>query len=124
MCGIAGVINFKKERRIDAAELERMASCLAHRGPDALKTFVDQQPHGCGLAHCRLAVIDLVSGNQPMTNEDQYLCSTYNGECYNFRELRRTLEAAGHRFKTNRKIFRPYAQYLVWFRLSQPHLLM
>ena len=61
MCGITGVVNFNKERRIDAAEVERMASCLGHRGPDALRTFVDQQPYSCGLAHCRLAVIDLVS---------------------------------------------------------------
>lgn len=77
-----------------------MAGTLSHRGPDGLDVFIDRETQICGLAHCRLIVIDPVGGKQPLSNEDDNLWITYNGECYNFPELRQQLENAGHKFKT------------------------
>ena len=100
MCSIAGIVDFQAGGPIEVRELEAMASALAHRGPDGLETFVDRKTQLCGLAHTRLAVIDPAHGDQPLCNEDESLWITYNGECYNFPQLRRELEQAGHRFKT------------------------
>ncbi len=76
-----------------------MAATLTHRGPDASSTWVAGDG-ACALAHTRLKVIDLETGHQPMGNEDGTVQVVFNGEIYNFRELRRELEAAGHRFRT------------------------
>jgi asparagine synthase (glutamine-hydrolysing) len=95
VCGIAG------ELRHDGAPvgrgaLARAARSIAHRGPDDEGLYLDG---AVGLAHRRLSIIDLsASGHQPMSNEDGTVWLTYNGEIYNFRELRRLLEARGHRF--------------------------
>lgn len=76
-----------------------MAACLRHRGPDGADTY--RAPSGrCELGHTRLAVIDLDTGDQPMSNEDGSVQVVFNGEIYNFRELRRELEGLGHRFRT------------------------
>jgi asparagine synthase (glutamine-hydrolysing) len=96
MCGIAGFASVDG-RPADAALLRRMTDVIAHRGPDGEGFRVDG---GIGLGHRRLAIIDLATGDQPMANDDGTIWITYNGEIYNFRELRAELEARGHRFRT------------------------
>lgn len=93
MCGICGKIDPKGVVR---EEIQRMTSVLVHRGPDDQGIYVNQT---IGLGHRRLSVIDLDSGHQPMSNEDGALWITYNGEIYNFQELRKHLQQR-HQFKT------------------------
>src|SRR5262249_19734617 len=81
--------------RVDGDRLAAMSATLAHRGPDSEGVFVDG---GVGLAARRLAIIDLDSGDQPISNEDGTATVVQNGELYNYRELTRELERAGHRF--------------------------
>ncbi|MBI1734380.1 MAG: asparagine synthase (glutamine-hydrolyzing) [Candidatus Rokubacteria bacterium] len=97
MCGIAGSVLPRADRRPDEAVLRRMAECLRHRGPDDEGFHVDAS---IGLAIRRLNVIDLETGHQPMTGEDGRVHVVFNGEIYNFRELRAELEALGHTFRT------------------------
>jgi len=94
MCGITGVAG---SLRTDPATLQQMNAALCHRGPDGDGTFWADQ---VGLAMRRLAIIDLNSGDQPIFNEDRSICVVYNGEIYNFRELRLELEQRGHQFAT------------------------
>lgn len=112
MCGIVGKINFDAKNTVTWQELARMSSALAHRGPDGQGTWVDGN---VGLAHRRLAIIDLsTEANQPMCNEDETVWITFNGEIYNFLELRRELESQGHSFHTNSDtevIIHAYEQY-------------
>jgi asparagine synthase (glutamine-hydrolysing) len=100
MCGICGVVGHEP---IDREALARMTDALRHRGPDDEGFFVDERPDGVavGLGFRRLSIIDLVSGNQPIGNEDGSIHVVFNGEIYNYRELRSELEARGHRFSTN-----------------------
>src|SRR5262245_42269386 len=98
MCGIAGVIYRDRSRRPEAAVLKTMGDLIAHRGPDAEGYFVDP---GVGLIHRRLSIIDLHSGDEPIGNEDDSLQLVYNGEIYNHLDLRCSLEARGHRFRTH-----------------------
>lgn len=97
MCGIAGVAR-RDAAGVDPAVLLRMAAALRHRGPDGYGLFVGDR---VALAHVRLSIIDLVCGAQPLTNEDGRVVITFNGEVYNYIELRRELEAAGHAFRTH-----------------------
>ena len=98
MCGIAGRLNFRTGAPVDPGILHGMGDLLAHRGPDG-EGFWHQE--AVGLAHRRLAIIDLSdAARQPMTAEDPRVRVVLNGEIYNFRELRRELEARGHRFRT------------------------
>jgi asparagine synthase (glutamine-hydrolysing) len=98
MCGLAGVVLYGEERPTHEMG-SAMASRIRHRGPDGQSTWVS--PGGdCVLAHARLKVIDLETGDQPMANEDGSVHVVFNGEIYNFQSLRRELEAAGHRFAT------------------------
>jgi asparagine synthase (glutamine-hydrolysing) len=97
MCGIAGVLNHDGSP-VDRAGLEQASLSIRHRGPDDHGIYVDGP---VGLAHRRLSIIDVSeAGRGPMTNEDQTVWLTYNGELYNFRELRRFLEARGHSFRS------------------------
>jgi asparagine synthase (glutamine-hydrolysing) len=96
MCGIAGVVNSK--RGVEAATIRRMCQSIVHRGPDDEGIFVKD---GAGLGVRRLSVIDLAGGHQPVFNEDKTLCVVYNGEVYNFQELRLELEGRGHRFHSH-----------------------
>jgi asparagine synthase (glutamine-hydrolysing) len=99
MCGICGKIYFDSTRTVAARTLREMAAMLAHRGPDGEGAWVDQN---VGLAHRRLAIIDLrPEAGQPMCNEDGTVWITFNGEIYNFQELRQDLEGRGHVFKTS-----------------------
>ncbi|NQV23846.1 MAG: asparagine synthase (glutamine-hydrolyzing), partial [Rhodopirellula sp.] len=97
MCGITGVVYFEPGRSVDPGVLKRMADSIAHRGPDAEGFHIDRN---VGLAHRRLSIIDLEGGDQPIGNEDGSIQVVFNGEIYNFRELRSELESKGHRFRT------------------------
>ena len=95
VCGICGIASARGA--VDRDRLAAMSATLAHRGPDSEGTFADG---GVGLAARRLAIIDLAGGDQPIANEDGTCTVVQNGEIYNFAELRRELERAGHRFRT------------------------
>ena len=98
MCGIAGFI----QKQPDPGALARMLARIAHRGPDGEGEWhQDGGSWRVSLGHRRLAIIDLVDGAQPMGNSDGSLVITYNGEVYNFLDLRPELEREGHRFKTH-----------------------
>src|SRR4051812_17211510 len=98
MCGIAGKLNFDRTRAVDPARLTAMTSAIAHRGPDADGFHFAE---GIGLGHRRLSIIDLATGDQPLSNEDGTIWVVFNGEIYNFADLRAELERAGHRFRTH-----------------------
>jgi asparagine synthase (glutamine-hydrolysing) len=97
MCGIAGVVN-SEPGGVEADTIRRMCQSIVHRGPDDEGTYVKD---GAGLGVRRLSVIDIAGGRQPVFNEDKTICIVYNGEIYNFPELRRELESRGHRFLTH-----------------------
>jgi asparagine synthase (glutamine-hydrolysing) len=110
MCGIAGYV---AARGVDQAVLQRMADAIVHRGPDA-EGFYISPDHTVGFAFRRLSIIDLAGGNQPMSNEDGTVWVIFNGEIYNFSELRAELQQKGHRFATNSDtevIVHAYEQY-------------
>ena len=97
MCGIVGIVRSPSAPALDVADVRRMANAIVHRGPD------DEGFHAAGnaiLGMRRLSIIDLSGGHQPIANEDGSLHVVCNGEIYNFRELRTTLEAQGHVFRT------------------------
>ncbi|HEU5192049.1 MAG TPA: asparagine synthase (glutamine-hydrolyzing) [Methylomirabilota bacterium] len=96
MCGIAGLLR-ADGAPVDEALLASMTGVLAHRGPDGQGVYV-RGP--VGLGHRRLAIIDLTTGDQPMFNADEQIAVVFNGEIYNFRDLRRELEGLGHTFVT------------------------
>lgn len=97
MCGIAGFVNLDGRTRPDDPDLQLMIHRLRHRGPDGFGYF--HEP-GIGFAHARLSIIDRAGGRQPLCNEDRQVWVTFNGEIFNYIELRRELEAAGHVFAT------------------------
>ena len=96
MCGICGVIHFD-EKPVTREMLAGMNDTLTHRGPDGDGYFIDGN---VGLAMRRLKIIDIAGSDQPLSNEDGSIALIFNGEIYNYRELRRGLEARGHGFKT------------------------
>lgn len=89
MCGIAGVVSSRASR----AAVERQLGCLEHRGPDSSGVF---DGRGCVLGQTRLAIIDLVRGDPPLTNEDGTICASLNGEVYNYQDLQAALRSTGH----------------------------
>jgi asparagine synthase (glutamine-hydrolysing) len=95
VCGICGVVHFDPWSRVDPAALKTMNQQMVHRGPDDDGFYVAEN---VGLAMRRLSIIDLQTGQQPVTNENRTLWLVYNGEIYNHRELRGELKARGHRF--------------------------
>jgi len=97
MCGIVGVVDWSGARPPDEGLLRRMLGLIRHRGPDEFGIYLDQR---AGIGCARLSVVDLVTGQQPITNEDGSLWIVFNGEVYNHVELRPGLERAGHRFRT------------------------
>lgn len=97
MCGIAGIINLKDPIPISTNSIGMMASCLRHRGPNEAGIYIDDW---AGIAQTRLSIIDLFGGTQPIHNETKTLWIVFNGEVYNYIELRRNLVGAGHKFYT------------------------
>ncbi len=115
MCGIAGLV-VSREIPEMGARLEVMTDVLTHRGPDDRGLYLSPPGHRlrAGLGHRRLSIIDLGGGHQPMAKETDDIWITYNGEIYNHRELRTTLEAHGHRYRTQsdtETIVHAYEQY-------------
>jgi asparagine synthase (glutamine-hydrolysing) len=98
MCGIAGILDTRGQREIDRELLGRMNQSQFHRGPDEGGQHFEP---GLGLAHRRLSIIDLSSGQQPMYNHDKSVCVVFNGEIYNFPSLRKELEAKGYVFQSH-----------------------
>src|SRR5919109_3109042 len=97
MCGICGQLVSEPAQGADANLLRRLNATIRHRGPDSEGYYVKGS---VGLAISRLAIIDVAGGNQPIRNEDDTIIVVFNGEIYNFRELRAELENLGHRFRT------------------------
>lgn len=98
MCGITGIHFFDPQANVDQHLLRRMTDLIAHRGPDDFGYHINGN---IGLGHRRLSIIDLSpAGHQPMSNEDETVWITYNGECYNYRDFSSLLRARGHRFKS------------------------
>ncbi|MFI5301403.1 MAG: asparagine synthase (glutamine-hydrolyzing), partial [Polyangiales bacterium] len=97
MCGIAGALTVGNNPPVRLTTLEHMASALRHRGPDEFGIYRDER---VGLAHARLSIIDLETGQQPMSNEDGTVWLVFNGEIFNYGELRRELLSHGHVFRT------------------------
>ena len=98
MCGIAGIVGIGGTAPPSRAELRKMIETLHHRGPDGYGFFTD---NSVGLAHARLSIIDLAGGDQPIRNEDGTIQVVFNGEIFNYLELREELEQLGHRFYTH-----------------------
>ena len=98
MCGICGIVNFTQPGSIDSAVLDRMTRSMQHRGPDDQGLYHDDY---VGLGARRLSIIDLPGGHQPIANEAQTHRIIFNGEIYNYRELREHLRHLGHCFQTN-----------------------
>ncbi len=104
MCGIVGFLTSKPSEIPERQILRGMRDVLSHRGPDDRGEYIrplDEKGPFLFLGHRRLSIIDLVSGQQPLSNEDGTVWVIFNGEIYNFQELREKLRALGHRFKTN-----------------------
>ena len=98
MCGIAGQLNYLRQEQVDHAVVRRMADSIVHRGPDDEGYFFSG-PLGFGFR--RLSIIDLSGGHQPMSDADETVWVVFNGEIYNFKELRAELEQCGHQFRTS-----------------------
>src|SRR5262245_44413866 len=98
MCGICGVFDYRRKRAIDRGSVRSMLETIRHRGPDDDGVYVAGE---VGLGNRRLSIIDVDGGKQPITNEDGSVVLVFNGEIYNYRELREQLLARGHTFATN-----------------------
>src|SRR6266496_5058375 len=98
MCGIAGQFNFERREPVERETIVRMARSIAHRGPDDEGFFI-AGPVGLGFR--RLSIIDLAGGHQPMSDAEETVWIIFNGEIYNYRELRAELQNKGHQFRTN-----------------------
>ncbi|RMD94714.1 MAG: asparagine synthase (glutamine-hydrolyzing) [Calditrichaeota bacterium] len=111
MCGICGVTYFDQNYKVLPEMVERMCDVIVHRGPDDSGLYVHRNT---GLGMRRLSIIDLVTGHQPIANEDQSIWIVFNGEIYNHLELRKELETRGHKFKTRtdtEAILHAYEEY-------------
>ena len=98
MCGIAGILNLSEPRPVGRETLLTMLSAIQHRGPDGFGIF---RSPWIGMGNARLSIIDLSGGDQPIGNEDGSLWIVFNGEIFNYLELRPDLERRGHHFSTN-----------------------
>jgi asparagine synthase (glutamine-hydrolysing) len=102
MCGITGIVWTHPSKRLTKSEVEWMTHAVEHRGPDGHGVSREEYANGCGFAmgHRRLAIIDQATGGQPMANANESVHLTFNGEIYNYRELRQSLEQQGCQFRT------------------------
>src|SRR6266496_4256709 len=98
MCGMAGILEFGRDERADASTLRQMCQIIAHRGPDDQGTYAKG---AVGIGMRRLSIVDLATGHQPISNEDESLWIVFNGEIYNHLELRENLIARGHTYRTH-----------------------
>ena len=98
MCGIAGILNLEHSDPVAQRDISQMLAMLRHRGPDQFGIYLDGP---LGLGNARLSILDLCGGQQPISNEDGTLWIVFNGEIFNYLELRPELECLGHRFATN-----------------------
>ncbi len=112
MCGICGIFNLN-EKPVSAELVTRMNNTMMHRGPDGDGIFVD---HNIGLGHRRLSIIDLSTGDQPMSDTDGNITIVFNGEIYNFQELKTLLISKGHRFNTKSDTEVIIHAYMEWGR--------
>ena len=123
MCGIAGKLNFDPARPVGEDLLLRMCSALSHRGPDDQGIHADGS---IGLGHRRLSIIDLSpAGHQPMGNDDGSVWIVFNGEIYNFMELREELLRAGTRFRSRTDtevLLRLYERHGVSCQIGRAHV--
>ncbi len=113
MCGISGIAAFSTQTKISERDVRSMLPLLRHRGPDGSGVYLDPYQR-IGLGHTRLSIIDLAGGAQPMCNEDQTVWVTFNGEIFNYVELRKSLLKEGHCFHTHSDtevIVHAYEQY-------------
>lgn len=102
MCGICGIIDYNENSKVDRVAIGRMCAEMERRGPDDEGIYINKSRPAAGLGHRRLSIIDLsAAGHQPMSNEDGSLWIVFNGEVYNYKELRADLEKKGHIFKSN-----------------------
>jgi asparagine synthase (glutamine-hydrolysing) len=97
MCGIAGIVDFRLSPPSESL-LRRMLGLIRHRGPEAFGVYLNEH---IGMAHARLSILDLTSGDQPIRNEDGTIWIVYNGEVFNYPDLRQDLTGKGHKFYTN-----------------------
>src|SRR6476469_6632681 len=97
MCGICGTLNFDRHEPVEPTLIRRMTDIVSHRGPDGRGEFIDGR---VAFGHRRLSIIDIEGGPQPMCNEDGTVWVTFNGEIYNFGDLRADLISRGHAFKS------------------------
>jgi len=98
MCGICGIFNYKSGEPVNESQIHAMARSMVHRGPDDEGFHLDGE---AGIGVRRLSIIDLDGGHQPISNEDGTIWVAFNGEIYNYRDLRRELESRGHIFRSN-----------------------
>jgi asparagine synthase (glutamine-hydrolysing) len=98
MCGIAGILELRKEARVNPAELRRMCDVMSHRGPDDEGFHTDSR---LGIGMRRLSIVDLATGDQPLSNEDGSIWIVFNGEIYNHLALREQLITRGHSYRTH-----------------------
>lgn len=98
MCGITGIYHIDEKRIVDQTQLKKMTGIISHRGPDDEGFFINKN---VGLGHRRLSIIDLNSGKQPMYNDDKSIVIVFNGEIYNYLELKEELKKIGYYFNTN-----------------------
>ena len=111
MCGICGVLNFHKDHVVEEAEVHRMCQVIQHRGPDDEGIYVNKN---VGIGMRRLSIIDLSGGHQPISNEDKSVWIVFNGEIYNYKNIRNELIQKGHQFTTNsdtETILHAYEEY-------------
>lgn len=115
MCGIAGILQRKPQLDSLTTNIDRMRDALAHRGPDDRGHWVDREHGHVALGHRRLAILDISArGAQPMTSADERYVLVFNGEIYNFRRLRDSLRAKGHRFRSTSDTEVALAAFVEW----------
>jgi len=119
MCGICGQYNFSDQSPVDPGEIKRMMDAMAHRGPDDEGYYITGP---LGLGFRRLSIIDLEGGRQPMSDAEKSVWVIFNGEIYNFQELKEELQAWGHVFKTNSDTEVIVHGYKQWGREVLDHL--
>lgn len=111
MCGIAGIFNLNREP-VDSASIQKMTAMLSHRGPDGQGLYIDDF---IALGHRRLAILDLSPlGSQPMVSDDKNYAITYNGEIYNYLEIKADLESLGHQFRSHSDAEAVLHAYIEW----------